>query len=174
MPSPKASRLKRPSSACAPGSSCPAARRKRLSAGMPWREWAWSTRCLRPLRPGLLPVPAQRDREDVGRRRGKRGLARRHRCRRPDDAARRGRCRGLVPDRRPHCGMRRSFFKWCGDRCDLPRPLPETIRMNRLIDLARHLPTPEAGLTVAYTPIRLTLPEPARTGTAADRASHGP
>lgn len=30
--------------------------------------------------------------------------------------------------------------------------------MNRLIDLARHLPTPEAGMTVAYTPIRLTLP----------------
>lgn len=31
--------------------------------------------------------------------------------------------------------------------------------MNRLIDLARHLPTPEAALTVAYTPIRLTLPD---------------
>lgn len=30
--------------------------------------------------------------------------------------------------------------------------------MNRLIDLARHLPTPEAGMTIAYTPIRLTLP----------------
>lgn len=30
--------------------------------------------------------------------------------------------------------------------------------MNRLIDLARHLPTPEAGMTVAYTPIRLPLP----------------
>jgi predicted dienelactone hydrolase len=30
--------------------------------------------------------------------------------------------------------------------------------MNRLIDLARHLPTPDPALTVAYTPIRLTLP----------------
>ncbi|AZL60523.1 dienelactone hydrolase [Tabrizicola piscis] len=30
--------------------------------------------------------------------------------------------------------------------------------MNRLIDLARQLPAPEAGMTVAYTPIRLTLP----------------
>jgi predicted dienelactone hydrolase len=30
--------------------------------------------------------------------------------------------------------------------------------MNRLIDLARHLPTPTPALTVAYTPIRLTLP----------------
>lgn len=31
--------------------------------------------------------------------------------------------------------------------------------MNRLIDLARHLPTPEPAPTVAYTPIRLTLPD---------------
>lgn len=31
--------------------------------------------------------------------------------------------------------------------------------MNRLIDLARHLPTPEPATTVAYTPIRLTLPD---------------
>jgi predicted dienelactone hydrolase len=30
--------------------------------------------------------------------------------------------------------------------------------MNRLIDLALHLPTPEPVLTVAYTPIRLSLP----------------
>lgn len=30
--------------------------------------------------------------------------------------------------------------------------------MNRLIDLAWHLPTPEPAPTVAYTPIRLTLP----------------
>lgn len=30
--------------------------------------------------------------------------------------------------------------------------------MNRLIDLARQVPTSEAALTVAYTPIRLTLP----------------
>jgi predicted dienelactone hydrolase len=30
--------------------------------------------------------------------------------------------------------------------------------MNRLIDLALHLPTPEPALTVAYTPIRLSLP----------------
>lgn len=30
--------------------------------------------------------------------------------------------------------------------------------MNRLIDLAHKLPTPEAAPTVAYTPIRLTLP----------------
>lgn len=30
--------------------------------------------------------------------------------------------------------------------------------MNRLIDLARHLPTPDPALTVAYTPIRLALP----------------
>jgi predicted dienelactone hydrolase len=35
----------------------------------------------------------------------------------------------------------------------------ETARMNRLIDLARHLPTPEPALTVAYTPIRLTQPD---------------
>jgi predicted dienelactone hydrolase len=34
----------------------------------------------------------------------------------------------------------------------------ETTTMNRLIDLARHLPTPEPAPTVAYTPIRLTLP----------------
>jgi predicted dienelactone hydrolase len=31
--------------------------------------------------------------------------------------------------------------------------------MNRLIDLARHLPTREPTLTVAYTPIRLSLPD---------------
>jgi predicted dienelactone hydrolase len=31
--------------------------------------------------------------------------------------------------------------------------------MNRLIDLARHLPTPEPAPTVAYTPIRLALPD---------------
>lgn len=31
--------------------------------------------------------------------------------------------------------------------------------MNRLIDLARHLPTPDPALTVAYTPIRLPLPD---------------
>lgn len=31
--------------------------------------------------------------------------------------------------------------------------------MNRLIDLARHLPAPEATPTVAYTPIRLDLPD---------------
>ncbi|NDW07999.1 alpha/beta hydrolase family protein [Jiella pacifica] len=30
--------------------------------------------------------------------------------------------------------------------------------MNRLIDHARHLPTPDAALTVAYTPIRLPMP----------------
>lgn len=30
--------------------------------------------------------------------------------------------------------------------------------MNRLINLARHLPTPDPALTVAYTPIRLALP----------------
>jgi hypothetical protein len=30
--------------------------------------------------------------------------------------------------------------------------------MNNLIDLARHIPTPEATLTVAYTPIRLPMP----------------
>jgi predicted dienelactone hydrolase len=29
--------------------------------------------------------------------------------------------------------------------------------MNNLIDLARHIPTPAATLTVAYTPIRLTM-----------------
>lgn len=29
--------------------------------------------------------------------------------------------------------------------------------MNNLIDLARHIPTPEAALTVAYTPIRLPI-----------------
>ncbi|WP_118136997.1 dienelactone hydrolase [Oceanicella sp. SM1341] len=31
--------------------------------------------------------------------------------------------------------------------------------MNRLIDLARHLPTPEPALSVAYAPIRLPLPD---------------
>lgn len=31
--------------------------------------------------------------------------------------------------------------------------------MNRLIDLARHLPTPEPAPTLAYTPIPLTLPD---------------
>ncbi len=31
--------------------------------------------------------------------------------------------------------------------------------MNRLIDLARHLPTPEPAPTAAYTPIRLPLPD---------------
>ncbi len=31
--------------------------------------------------------------------------------------------------------------------------------MNRLIDIARQLPTPKPALTVAYTPIRLTLPD---------------
>ncbi len=31
--------------------------------------------------------------------------------------------------------------------------------MNRLIDLARNLPAPEAALSVAYTPIRLPLPD---------------
>lgn len=31
--------------------------------------------------------------------------------------------------------------------------------MNRLIHLARHLPTSDPALTVAYTPIRLTLPD---------------
>ncbi|PWK59670.1 alpha/beta hydrolase family protein [Roseicyclus mahoneyensis] len=31
--------------------------------------------------------------------------------------------------------------------------------MNRLIDLARHLPTPDPAPTVAYTPIRLPLPD---------------
>jgi predicted dienelactone hydrolase len=31
--------------------------------------------------------------------------------------------------------------------------------MNRLIDRARQLPTPDPALTVAYTPIRLTLPD---------------
>ncbi|WP_374428917.1 alpha/beta hydrolase family protein [Tabrizicola sp.] len=31
--------------------------------------------------------------------------------------------------------------------------------MNRLIDLARHLPTPDPALTIAYTPIRLALPD---------------
>lgn len=31
--------------------------------------------------------------------------------------------------------------------------------MNRLIDLARHLPTPEPALSVAYTPIQLALPD---------------
>lgn len=31
--------------------------------------------------------------------------------------------------------------------------------MNRLIDHARHIPTPDAKLTVAYTPIRLDLPD---------------
>lgn len=31
--------------------------------------------------------------------------------------------------------------------------------MNRLIDLARHLPTPHAELTVAYSPIRLPMPD---------------
>ncbi|WP_018690382.1 alpha/beta hydrolase family protein [Ahrensia kielensis] len=30
--------------------------------------------------------------------------------------------------------------------------------MNRLIDLARHLPTPKAVMTVAYTPIQLEMP----------------
>ena len=30
--------------------------------------------------------------------------------------------------------------------------------MNNLMDLARHIPTPEAALTVAYTPIRLDMP----------------
>lgn len=30
--------------------------------------------------------------------------------------------------------------------------------MNNLIDLAKHIPTPEATLTVAYTPIRLPMP----------------
>ncbi|MFK3691721.1 alpha/beta hydrolase family protein [Agrobacterium tumefaciens] len=30
--------------------------------------------------------------------------------------------------------------------------------MNNLINLARHIPTPEATLTVAYTPIRLSMP----------------
>jgi predicted dienelactone hydrolase len=34
----------------------------------------------------------------------------------------------------------------------------KTRRMNRLISLAQHLPTPEAAPTVAYTPIRLSLP----------------
>jgi predicted dienelactone hydrolase len=29
--------------------------------------------------------------------------------------------------------------------------------MNNLIDLARHIPAPEAGLTVAYTPVRLRM-----------------
>ena len=33
----------------------------------------------------------------------------------------------------------------------------KTDDMNRLIDLARHLPTPDPKLTVAYTPIRLPL-----------------
>lgn len=31
--------------------------------------------------------------------------------------------------------------------------------MNRLIDLARHLPTPDPAPTVAYTPIRIPLPD---------------
>ncbi|MEO3388204.1 dienelactone hydrolase [Mesorhizobium sp. CAU 1741] len=31
--------------------------------------------------------------------------------------------------------------------------------MNRLINLARNLPTPEAALSVAYTPIRLAMPD---------------
>jgi predicted dienelactone hydrolase len=35
----------------------------------------------------------------------------------------------------------------------------ETTGMNRLIDLARHLPTPDPAPTVAYTPIRLILPD---------------
>jgi hypothetical protein len=30
--------------------------------------------------------------------------------------------------------------------------------MNNLINLAKHIPTPEATLTVAYTPIRLSMP----------------
>ncbi len=30
--------------------------------------------------------------------------------------------------------------------------------MNNLINLATHIPTPEATLTVAYTPIRLSMP----------------
>ncbi len=30
--------------------------------------------------------------------------------------------------------------------------------MNNLIDLADHIPTPEATLTVAYSPIRLPMP----------------
>lgn len=30
--------------------------------------------------------------------------------------------------------------------------------MNNLINLAKHIPTPEAALTVAYTPIRLSMP----------------
>ncbi|WP_276122420.1 alpha/beta hydrolase family protein [Pararhizobium qamdonense] len=30
--------------------------------------------------------------------------------------------------------------------------------MNHLINLAKHIPTPEAALTVAYTPIRLSMP----------------
>lgn len=29
--------------------------------------------------------------------------------------------------------------------------------MNNLTDLSRHIPTPEAALTVAYTPIRLPM-----------------
>ncbi|AYM14241.1 hypothetical protein At1D1108_46150 (plasmid) [Agrobacterium tumefaciens] len=29
--------------------------------------------------------------------------------------------------------------------------------MNNLINLAMHIPTPEAALTVAYTPIRLSM-----------------
>lgn len=43
-------------------------------------------------------------------------------------------------------------------RGGLPWPVMETKRMNRLIDLARHLPTPKPETTVAYTPIWLTLP----------------
>jgi predicted dienelactone hydrolase len=37
--------------------------------------------------------------------------------------------------------------------------LPENRRleMNNLIDLARHIPTPDAALTIAYTPIRLQM-----------------